>query len=70
MLFETVALPFNLPVLNLLVLPFVLWGCLCLCRRLARELEALLDRAEELGAHVVDVLQRGDDVSWGGDRLE
>ena len=56
--------------LDLLVLALVLWHGLGLGVGLARVLEALLHRAEELAADVVGVLQRGDDVGRRGDRLE
>ena len=56
--------------LDLLVLALVLGHGLGLGVGLARVLEALLHRAEELAADVVGVLQRGDDVGRRGDRLE
>jgi hypothetical protein len=61
---------FSLPVLNFLVLSLVFRSCLCFCTRLARKLKALLHRAEELAAHVVGVLEGGDDVGRTRDGLE
>ena len=58
-----------LPVFNFLVLSLVFWCGFGLGTGLTRKLEALFDGAEELAGHVVDVLQRRDDVGRACDGL-
>lgn len=55
---------------NFGVLPLVLWHSFTLGTCFTSELEALLDRAEEVTRYIVDVFQSGHNISRTGNGLE